>query len=998
MRLTIIAGLAGLWALGLACSDPADVEGVPVSAEWTIPGLEDEVSVLYTEMGIPHVFARTSYDLHRAQGFVAARDRFVHFELMRRLGSGRLAEILGELGVPIDIQSRTRGLSIVADHLWNRSSETTRSQFSAFADGVNDYVSGVERGDFPVPEEINLVAGFLELRDPRALVTRVEGKDVAALAAVVVSRLGFETGDITRSAIDVELGPRFREGPLADLRRKGLELDILAELRPVHPLTEVPREGRGLSPAPVSGTYSAPIHVERGTLARLKRSNEAFDGLLSRPTGQGFGSNSWAVAASQTADGRALLANDGHLPLTMPTFFYQMCLDSEYFGDAGEHQCGLYFPGLPLLAVGTNGKVAWGQTYLNADITDWFAERVRVAEDGKPTESFFQGQWRAIVPIEETYLVAKGDGTFDTVVWSRFETFDGRLLTSIEGRPVDDRAPRAVAIDGAFVAPEDVDGDGVISAVSFDWTGLDAGSSLDSVLAFSRSESVDEFIGATRKLIGYAQNVIVADAHGDVAFTAWHALPCRASLTRTTTGWALGADPQRILDGSEYGGFEIGQTADGTPTDSEGCIVGFDVGPRAVRPASGFVWSANHDPLGLGLDGKLWNEELYIGGPWDVGYRAKTIHDRLTELTQSKTASLEAMSALQNDHHSVLGLEYLPALLDAVNSARAAHEEPASSRDAVETRLATLYEAAPTGIDEAMTRLEEWVARGASAESGVETFYDHPSDEQRRDAVATMIFNQWIVSLVDRLFLDEQIDAALADRRERTTFRTLHRLIAGRGSENPLDLASFNPETHESAFFDDLATEPIETSREQLVAALVETLAKLGNSSLPRGEGGFETPDMSQWLWGLKHQVRIDSLLAQASSANPAIGLLALEFSLTTKHLPLAEGLAESDPRSSLQDFPRHGDFFNVDDASPSMERGFFFDQNVGPVMRMVIALGEDEVSGVNILPGGQSGESRSPHYADQAALWLENKTVPLRFSAEDAVAGATRREVLRPE
>ncbi|MGM0578743.1 MAG: penicillin acylase family protein [Myxococcota bacterium] len=65
--------------------------------------------------------------------------------------------------------------------------------------------------------------------------------------------------------------------------------------------------------------------------------------------------------------------------------------------------------------------------------------------------------------------------------------------------------------------------------------------------------------------------------------------------------------------------------------------------------------------------------------------------------------------------------------------------------------------------------------------------------------------------------------------------------------------------------------------------------------------------------------------------------------------------------------------------------------------MRMVIALDEDGVRGRNIVPGGQSGLTDSEHFADQAALWLGNQTIPLRFHVDQVVEGATGREVLEP-
>jgi acyl-homoserine lactone acylase PvdQ len=58
--------------------------------------------------------------------------------------------------------------------------------------------------------------------------------------------------------------------------------------------------------------------------------------------------------------------------------------------------------------------------------------------------------------------------------------------------------------------------------------------------------------------------------------------------------------------------------------------------------------------------------------------------------------------------------------------------------------------------------------------------------------------------------------------------------------------------------------------------------------------------------------------------------------------------------------------------------------------------LKDGEVSGQNIIPGGQSGLTDSPFFSDQAELWLANEAYPIRFKVEDVVAGATGREVYR--
>ena len=103
----------------------------------------------------------------------------------------------------------------------------------------------------------------------------------------------------------------------------------------------------------------------------------------------------------------------------------------------------------------------------------------------------------------------------------------------------------------------------------------------------------------------------------------------------------------------------------------------------------------------------------------------------------------------------------------------------------------------------------------------------------------------------------------------------------------------------------------------------------------------------------------------------------------------------QGDPRIGLPRFPRNGDAFVVDAAGGIQTQGFGYGS--GPVFRMVIAPNGQDTTGWNILPGGQSSMTTSPHFADQAAMWLGNQAFPFRFGVKRVVEGATGREQLQP-
>src|SRR5690606_28814413 len=74
------------------------------------------------------------------------------------------------------------------------------------------------------------------------------------------------------------------------------------------------------------------------------------------------GSNNWVVAKSNSKTGHALFANDPHLELKTPIFWYWIHLKTEK-----NNLIGASLPGAPIVVSGTNGKVSWGLTnaYIN---------------------------------------------------------------------------------------------------------------------------------------------------------------------------------------------------------------------------------------------------------------------------------------------------------------------------------------------------------------------------------------------------------------------------------------------------------------------------------------------------------------------------------------------------------------------------------------------------------------------------------------------------------
>lgn len=1021
----------------------AKLAAVKAGAEIKIPGLQHPAHVVRTEAGIPHIYAYNEHDLYAAAGYVVAADRYFFMLMGAKLGQGRIAEVLGDAAIDSDYDSRFNGASAVATKLLSVMTPHQKVVFGAYVEGINAYVADAKAGKAPMPTELKVAAPLLG-KKPAEMLEKFELRDAAGFAAVVVYQLGYETGDVGRGHKFKLLNTHFKGVFEEDLRRAGAIEDIWKRVVPPtgyssahgwkteteatkpppppskspadapgsHKIPQTPESPRGAGKRPFAA--GAP-HVPAGLLERLMGPLDAWQKLMKRDHDIGFGSNAWAVGKGSSKDGKGLLAGDGHLPMTIPSYFYQIGMDTRVLGGGEVHQTGLVIPGMPIMAVGTNGDVAWCQTQLFGDITDWYVEELQLDANGKPKSTTFKGKDEPLQSADETFVIAELKSPIlpskgGTETWTRYTTFDGRWIAEIEGDKVKkDHKPgkgeTVVNLGGTFVVPKDTDKDGKITAISFDYTGLDDGNMLLGLESFGRSKNVADMRESMRYLVAYSQNIAAADADGGVMYSGYQGVPCRKNLPRDANGeWLPGADPSQLLDGTKYGGFTIpikDGKVDETPgkTDPSKCVVPFESYPMALNPTGRIVVTANNDIGDITHDNSLTNDEWYVGGPWMYGFRAQRIADLLGDKAKAG-ATLADMSEIQGDVKSPLGALHTAWLVKQLEAAADLAATDGLKSDEEERVVGLYAQLTATDVDDVIKRLKGWEKAGFVASSGVETFYTKPTDQTRANAVATTIFNAWFARFRSLVLDDEPMPGAY--RFSNGSTRAVNYFVAGIGADNPLKQASFYKPTGQSIFFDRVGTAEVETARECALQAMIDAVAYLSSEVKDEGTGGFGSADHAKWLWGLRHQVKFESTIADFFSAAEGLTALTDQFAITTERLPLLgeTKIEKGDPRRDLKWFPRQGDAFAVD-AAGGVRTGDW-QYGSGPVFRMAIALhrddkGEPVVEGVNVVPGGQSAITDSPFFHDQAELWLQNKTVPMRYSVDQVVQGAVSRDSFTP-
>lgn len=109
----------------------------------TRPGYGDVTIRRERSTGLPHIKCDSLVDCFYGFGRVHAQDRLFQMHLQKFFAQGRLAELVGEFALDTDIMMRQIGLQRQAQVIEQNMSNATRRLLQAYADGINDHVSGM---------------------------------------------------------------------------------------------------------------------------------------------------------------------------------------------------------------------------------------------------------------------------------------------------------------------------------------------------------------------------------------------------------------------------------------------------------------------------------------------------------------------------------------------------------------------------------------------------------------------------------------------------------------------------------------------------------------------------------------------------------------------------------------------------------------------------------------------------------------------------------------
>jgi penicillin amidase len=481
-----------------------------------VAGISAPIEIVRDAAAVPHIFATTKRDGLFGLGYVHAQDRLWQMEFQRRVGFGRLSEIVGPATIPQDRFLRTVGFGRAARSAWDRLPAATRDDVTAYVAGVNAFLATHHGG--MLPPEFSL---FRFEPEPWG------GADVIVWQKMMAWDLSMNYSfELLRHDILARVGSARLAALMPPYAREGLS--ILNESVTAPP-----------APQPKSAAVQATdASWSSAFMAALSAGPPAVrDILTAGAVTEALGSNGWVVDGTLTASGKPLLANDPHLNARLPSIWYLAHIS------AGDYDViGASIPGTPAIVLGRNRSIAWGATNLGADVEDLYQERL------DPTGRFaeFRGAREPLQILRESIAVKGRPAVSLDVRVSRH----GPLVSDAIN------ANNAEAPTRPAARP--------LEPLALRWTALDADdTTIAAIMKLGEARNWTDFTAALAGFLVPAQSFLYADVDGHIGYYAAGRIPIRAAGDGATpsegwtgdrewTSWIPFADLPHVQDPADH--------------------------------------------------------------------------------------------------------------------------------------------------------------------------------------------------------------------------------------------------------------------------------------------------------------------------------------------------------------------------------------------------------------------------------------------------------------
>ena len=294
------------------------------SGELKLNHLSNEVTVYFDDIGVPHINAQNQKDAYIALGYVHAQDRLWQMELMRRIASGRLSEILGKDLVSLDQFFTGLGIEEAAHKTIASLDKNAESYLlmQAYLEGINQFIE--------------------------------EGKTPLEFSILGVKKEMYTVQDIYNvfGYMSFSFAVAHKTDPLLTEIKEKLGDAYLNEL--LGATNQNLTINKNSIPVKINATIS-------------KRVASMMDNL---PVSPFIGSNSWVIGPEKTKNGKVIFANDPHVAFAQPSVWYQNHIKTPNFEIYGFNIALMPFP-----LLGHNRDYAYGLTMLANDDLNFYIEQ-----------------------------------------------------------------------------------------------------------------------------------------------------------------------------------------------------------------------------------------------------------------------------------------------------------------------------------------------------------------------------------------------------------------------------------------------------------------------------------------------------------------------------------------------------------------------------------------------------------------------------------------------
>ena len=535
-----------------------------------LAGLRDTVKVRWGAYGIPHAYANNEEDLFLAQGYLHAQERLWQMDMSRRFLCGRVAEIFGNFPIPwkelssqfrgqnstdFDYFMRLIGIQHTAIASLELASEYEYRWLNAYSQGVNRYIEQCGRR---LPWEFRLLRYDPEPWRPED--SLVIGKGLAFfLSTALFTRLNM-------IAITAKLGDH---------------QEMLRSLCPSYP-----DNGPAITQAAWNSAQSI-WQFMNGAFARSHWSTT------------GHGSNNWVVAPSHSATGRAILCNDPHLRLVVPSIWYLMHLKAETSTTHpnGYEVWGASIPGSPCVQLGHNRWISWGVTAAVCDDVELFTEKPHPLD---PDRYLVGDNWLTMDRREEVIRIRRSKEIKKIVRSTRH----GPVLSDFGNRPASSQV------------------------LSLRWTAHEPSQEFRCLVGVNQARDWHEFLDSLAYQSAPTLNYVYADCHGNIGYSLAGKIPLRRRVPSLLPldGW---------IEDNDWRGY-----------------IPFSELPRLYNPPEGVIATANNRIVDASYP-------HYLSHFFEPPSRICRIKELLAV---KESFSINDMEAMQTDLVSLYAIELIDTL------------------------------------------------------------------------------------------------------------------------------------------------------------------------------------------------------------------------------------------------------------------------------------------------------------------------------------------------